>query len=260
MNEVLLALLSFGLGILATITTQFISRRVQYSDARRKQRLENLKRIKQWMEAYRALFHCKYPDMYEFVFGFETMPEMPLYDETAPRRLYDALKEYKDAKKKYEEAKRLGRESMFLLAERRLFDRFLLFWALILKRKPNLYVYLYPPGFPRAIAPYLEVLDEQYSRVFVQFPEKVARRIDWDMLEYIEPSRVEDVIHRRLRPRGNLRLPGEEDREYLEKQIELGEARDGLAYCKQKAENAIDNVLEVIRSYENKWFTPYGNP
>jgi hypothetical protein len=207
------------------------------------------------MEAYRALFRCEYPEIYEFAFGFETRPGEPLFDETSTHRLYNALKEYREAEKRLKEAERLGREAMFFLAEKRPFDRFLLLW-LVLRRDPNREFHFYAPGVPRRIAPYLAILNEQYYKVFRRFPEKVARRIDWEKLEFIKPSSVESIIHRRIRPLLELEYSGEAYREYKEKVTELGEARDNLSSYKREAESAIENILQIVWNYENRWFVP----
>jgi hypothetical protein len=246
MNEVILALLGFGLGILATIITQFITRRIQFSDSKKKQRLERLQKIRQWMEAYKLLLACQYPEMAEFAFGFEIS-----FDETAPVRLLTALKEYREAEKNYNVAEKIGHEAMLLLAQPSRFDGIKYFFHRI--RRLDLEIFMYPSGFPRSIAPYLKILSEQKYRIFKRFPEKVARAINWKKLDYITAAQVESIIYRRLKI-GNQGLSGE-TRDY-EKEIELGEARDNLSYYKSNAEQAIDNIIAIINQYEEKWFYP----
>jgi hypothetical protein len=255
MNEILLALLSFGLGMLATVATQMLSRRLSLADARRKRKIENLQLVRKWMEAYRVLFKCKYPELHEFAFAHQALaPEELLYDETAPQRLYQALKEFQEAKTKYEEAEIAGYEALKSIADKRWLDTFTL--PLERLRRHQVNHYLYPRGFPRAIAPHLKVLAEQRYKLFDKFPEKVARWIDWDKLDYIKPSEVGSIIHTRLKFRKEHERSDEAYQNHLEQETALADARDNLHSYKQEAERAIVSILEEVRQYEEKWLTP----
>jgi hypothetical protein len=255
MNEILLALLSFGLGMLATIATQMLSRRLSLADARRRRKIENLQLVRKWMEAYRVLFSCKYPELYEFAFAYNALaPEMLLSDETAPQRLYQALKEFREANTKYEEAQIAGHEALRCLTEKSWLDTFTLPLDRLLGRQVNHYVY--PRGFPRAIAPHLWVLAEQRRELFDKFPEKAARRIDWDRLDYIKPSEVGSIIHTRLKYIKEHELSHEAYQNHVEQEIALADARDNLHSYKQEAERAIVSILEEVRQYEEKWLPP----
>jgi len=250
MNEVLLALLGFGLGALATIITQTISRRLQFADARRKQKLRSLQQVREWMEAYRALFRCKYPELPELVFAHKDLvPDRPFFDQTAPLRVYQALKEYQEANTKYEEAARVGWEALEMLGERGRLDMFIFLIERLLLRK-DIYLLLCPRGFPRKIAPYLRELSEQRYNLFQEFPERFAYRIDWDKLEFTDPAQVSNIIHSRLARYGS------DPMVWVQQEIDIADATNNLGFFRGRAEQAINGILGEIRKYEQKWLVP----
>jgi len=177
--------------MLATLLSQAISRRFQLADARRKRRLENLQLIRVWVEAYRVLFRCKYPTLYELVFAHRfldphvfsgEMVPLTLLDGTAPLRVYDALVEYRDARVEYEKAEELGLDVLEALGARRRF--------------PGAgYFAKYPRGLPSAIGPYLDKLAEYEHDLFATFPSHFCCWIDWDKLDYTKPAEVRSIIH-----------------------------------------------------------------
>ncbi len=169
MNEILLAFVSFGAGILATLITQLFSRRLGFADARRKQRLKNLEVVRLWIEAYRDLFDCKFPeDEILFAYKYLVSDFYLVYDKTAPKRVYRSLKEYWNRDTRYRVAERKGQEALELLGERQYLDRFTSPFAWTFRRE-SLYYYTYPRGFPRVIAPYLNELSIQRYKLFTAF-------------------------------------------------------------------------------------------
>ena len=118
MNEILLALLAFGLGILTTIVTQPLLRGWQVADTRKRLKLDSVRNVWVWMEAYRTILKCNYPDMHELVFAdiyldAESFPIAP----TASIRVYQLLKEYRDARKELEEAEKSPRDAIERLSD-----------------------------------------------------------------------------------------------------------------------------------------------
>jgi hypothetical protein len=106
MNEIYLALLGFILGILATISSQIVLRHFRLSDEKQKWKLEKLAIIRQWLESYRHLFHCQYPEMFEIVFAYKKSDTFDfIFDKTASARVYKALIEFRDTKEQCEKSK-----------------------------------------------------------------------------------------------------------------------------------------------------------
>jgi hypothetical protein len=248
MNEILLAFLSFGAGILATLITQLFSRRLGFADARRKQRLKNLELVKLWMEAYRELFDCKFPqDEVLFAYKYLVSDFYLVYDKTAPKRVYRSLKEYRDADSRYRVAERKGQEALELLGERQYLDRFT--WPFVLTfRRETLYYYTYPRGFPRVIAPYLDELSTQRYKLFTAFLDQFDIRIDWEELDHIEgSSEVGTIVNHPLPPFHKWREYPESEQRYSEKEITIADSRDARYHYRRNAEQAIDQILKTIR-------------
>lgn len=248
LEDVFLAVLSFGLGMLATLLAQVVSRRLHLSDARRKRKLEKLRQVRDWMEAYRSLFQCDYPEIHELVFGFQKS----LRQLEPPLRVYSALKQYKGMKSMFEEAERTGARALWGLGRKkrgwllnipgRFADILALRWSPSYRQYPG--CILYPRGFPRQIAPYLEELSELRYKLFTRFPGYFARSIDWEKLDYIEPSEVFSIVTYRLY---------EDQREEA---IDLADARDYMHVYRTEALRAIGRVLDVVDEYEGGWVVP----
>lgn len=219
MNEIVLALLGFGLGILATVLTQVISRRFRLNDARQRRKVENLQRVRSWMEAYRDLFRCKYPDLFELVFAHKK-PSAPdsIFDKTAPARVHKALMDYQTAKTRYEQARESGSEAL---------------WTADLKE------------LSRTVAPHLKELGELEYNLFVKFPDRTYR-IDWDRVSHIQPSEVFNIIHTRLQEP----IASQDDRQ---REIDLADARENCGMYRQQAEYALKQILNEIGRFESQW-------
>jgi len=123
------------------------------------------------MEAYRDLFRCKYPDLFELVFAYKrsSAPDS-IFDDTAPARVYEALVAYQNAKTKCEQLEESGRDALLTMDLRKL---------------------------SKTIAPDLQNLIEQDYNLFQRFPDR-AYRIDWDRVSHIKSTEVFSVIHTRV--------------------------------------------------------------
>jgi len=259
MSDMLLALMGFGLGIATTILTQIISRQFRFSDARRKHKLNNLQRLRAWMDAYHALFECKYPDLSELILS----PEAFADDKTASKRAYQALKEFRETEAKYKDAERSGKEALRSLGDNKQLDRIVypvhLLYALISGQKPYTHTYAlaslysntryllwhwyseYPRGFPRKIARYIESLSEQRYQLFKYFPDHVLS-IEWDKLDFVEPDNIYAII-KSFMARGD---------------ADARKAQDDTRACRTIAEFAIERVLKDVGKQEKKWLIPEG--
>lgn len=112
-ENIILALVGFGLGILTTVITQIFLRQFRYKDARRAHQLKQLQLIREWMEAERTLFRVKYPDLFEFAFCHKTLvTNAPFHDKKTPEILYIAMKQYLEAHEKVKDAERKGNSAL----------------------------------------------------------------------------------------------------------------------------------------------------
>jgi hypothetical protein len=251
MNETLLALLSFGLGIATTVITQLVSRHFLFSDAERRRKLDNLQRIRRWMQAYRALFECEYPDIL-----MELQPQSIVLDGTTTKRVYQALQKFREAKARYEEAEIQGKEALLALAENEWLDKLVypihrLYIALGGPRpRFSLSSYLsndmalsywyskYPRGFPRRIAPYLEMLSEMQLHVFLA-PEGTSFWVNWSKLDFIEPDDVGSAVR-------------------VAADAEAWGMIDNSKHYRHNFEIPIESVIREVVREEKKWFVPKG--
>jgi hypothetical protein len=221
MNEILMALLSFGLGVLATLFTQIFIRWLKLGDAKRQQQLDNIHQVKSWIESYQNLFECKYPDidLGKFVDG------KPSEDKLDSLFIYQALKTFREASAKCDKEARVGRLALKSL-------------------RPK-------SGLPKAIFPLIKSLKEAQDDLFVEFPKQWFQ-IDWDKLDFIEPADMHLIVHRS----GN--WPRREEfgsnEEYLfmleEAHRSLTVRPDDLWSIRRDARHIIERALEEIHKYE----------
>jgi hypothetical protein len=244
-ENIVLALVGFGLGILTTIFSQLFIRWFKNKDTRHAHQLKQLQIIREWMEAERNLFCVKYPDLFEFVFCHKALvPNAPFFDKKSPEILYTAMKEYVEAKKKVEDAKRKGDIALHSLDNEWFYKiPFIGSRALIGRQFGE-----YPTGFPRKLNSHLSLLKQQEIKVFTEFPGKVTRGIHWDRLQFIEPLELPTIIEPRINYHGMPQIPDEDSKE-----IALGNLRDEVSRMKIDAEKEINSVLEIVAEYEKKW-------
>jgi len=245
-ENIVLALVGFGLGILTTVITQIFLRQLRYKDARRAHQLKQLQLIQEWMEAERTLFRVKYPDLFEFAFCHKTLvTNAPFYDKKTPEILYAAMKQYLEAREKAKDAERKCNSVL------RSLDNTWFYKIPFIGRRALMIRDLsgkYHTEFPRKLQPYLSRLGEVEYKVFNEFPSEVTRWIDWDKFHFINPSEIKTIIQPRINYFETPQIPNQE-----EKETKLGGLRDKLSGLRFDAENAIDSVLEIVEEYEKKW-------
>lgn len=245
-ENIVLALVGFGLGILTTVITQMFLWQLRHKDARRAHQLKQLQLIREWMEAERSLFHIKYPYLSEFVFCHRALvSNAQLYDKRTPEILYVAMKQYLDAREKVEYAARKGNTALLSLASQWFYKIPFLGANALERRDLGLE---YPRGFPRKLQPYLSRLGNAKYKVFDEFPNEVTRWIGWDKFPFIDPSEIKTIIEPRLNYFGTPPIPNQSEEE-----ARLGGLRENLSGLRFDAENAIDSVLEIVEEYEKKW-------
>lgn len=111
MNDIFIIILTAIVGVVGTILTQTITRRMRLPEIKRKQSLKNLQNIKMWIEAYRALFKCQYP-MAVVDDIFVLLNDKSSDNKIASKRVYSALKQFQDVNAKCDEAKRVGQPAL----------------------------------------------------------------------------------------------------------------------------------------------------
>jgi hypothetical protein len=111
MNDIFIIILTAIIGVVGTILTQTITRRMRLPELKRKQNLKNLQNVKLWIEAYRALFKCQYP-MAIVNDIFVLLNNKSSEDKITSKRVYSALKQFQDLNAKCDEAKRVGQPSL----------------------------------------------------------------------------------------------------------------------------------------------------
>ena len=220
MNEVFMVLLSFGLGILATVFTQIFTRRLKLSDVKRKQQIDDLHRVKAWIESYKILFECQYPEVHLGLF----LDDKPTEDKRDSLLAHQGLRLFREASTKCDEARQIGRLALKSLA---------------------------PSGLPNVIEPLIKELEKHRTDLFVIFPEQ-ACRIDWDKLEFTAPTDVHLIVHHS----GNWPKREEfyDNEEYLfmlnEAHRNLRVRPDDLWSIRRDARYIIESALEEIQKRE----------
>ncbi len=220
MNEIFMALLSFGLGVFATLFTQVFIRWLKLGDAKRQQQLDSLHQVKSWIESNQILFDCKYPEVRldKFVNG------KPPEDNLDSLFTYQALKTFREASAKCDKEARVGRLALKSLTHKN--------------------------GLTKTIYPLIESLDEARDDLFIEYP-KQWYQVDWDKLEFIEPADLHLIVHRS----GSAPNPQEYSNEdYLflleDYHRNLRVHQDDLWKIRRDAQYTIERALEEVHKYE----------
>lgn len=279
MDDVILVILGATLGVLATLLTQFISRRQKLADAERQEKRNYLDLIVQWMEAYRKLFNCQYPEgINALLFAHQYLVPHLGYDETAAVRVYEALKEYRTAKAQYEDAERHGVAAVLALhrADQSRAHQFIArsIWIVTHRRPVPHYTIgaekslLYPArGFVAAVVPHLVRLNELRRSLFELFPARFLSSVDWQMLDHIEVDKVHSIIDTTIPRYPSLYDYDPDDvfrwqedwnkhhQQYAESEWRLADARDNRPERKEAVQE-IDLVLRKVEIWKEKWLSP----
>jgi hypothetical protein len=198
-QPIFLAILTFALGIIATLFAQTLARYFRYADGRRKRKLEHLQNVKDWLDSYKKLFKCKYPEFSELILAHKMLsPQYPQYDKTASTRLYNALKEYRDVKAEHDELASKAYASLRFLSEEKL-DRIYSFNIMLSYFFRSLRIfrgrYLFPISFRSDISGHLKLISEYRYKIFDEFPKKVIEHLEWEKLDNITPEELITIIH-----------------------------------------------------------------
>ncbi len=255
MENILLALLGFTLGILTTVVTQAILRRWKIADARQRLKLESLQSVKMWMKAYLSVLECKYPNMIELL-----MPDFYLklgvepFDPIAFSRVEKTLKDYRNLQSELIKTEKIGQSALNRIGKKPkgILDRLdrLIYYIRHPRQsfvfthynhRHTLY-YMNTPGFTRDIAPYLEKLFEFEYKIYEEFPDQYIK-INWEKLDYTRAHEIGSII--------SLQNLHSEERDE-----NLREATNRIDSYKGKAEQEIERILEIILEYESKWLVP----
>jgi hypothetical protein len=239
-EQVLLAVLGFGLGVLATVISQTLSRRLRFADARRKRKRENLQKIRTWMEAYLGLFQCQYPTLRELVFAHHYLnTNCPLYNKAAHSEAYKALKDYREARSKLNEAERRGQLALREFDKRGIFHRF-----------------SQDSRFVLAITLQIWELTGLVVQLFDSVPQRFLFYVELDKVDFVQPSEVHTIIHPRQVCQHNEESQAVYGESYLEKDFELEDAITRAEGERLRAELLVDEVLTNASKWENRWIIP----
>lgn len=229
MNEFLLAFATFILGILATVITQFFNRKFQLQEQRRQRRTERLADVEKWINSYRSLFQCKYPQLKELVLAHRYIDPnfaTPKFDGdkftfVRDKKAFDyvcrALMKFKEVEKNH---KIVEKEAVFSLRalgantkKPNLIIRAILYLRLKLSKYQSVYFVgdgfelWYPQGFLKEVAPHLSELKRQKDKLFYEFPRRIFYNIDWELLETVEFEQFSSLLIPRHPKRNFPELP-----------------------------------------------------
>jgi len=263
-KEILLTMIGFILGIASTLISQLIARHFKFADARLKQRYDNLKKFRVWMEAYRDILKCKYPNIMELWLspaiaprlGFKYKIEEFNFDPNQAIEILHLLKEFRDAKRVTDRAHEIGEEAFYSLIKP------LPRWH-IGNWIPWLYsrdVRTFGLGMTIEIIGHLRKFHTHYGFLYVSIEKSHAEtQIDWDKLDTVEPKNLQSII---IHPQLRYLQPYVHDMqsdmadEYREKYDHLTGAINNIEFIKREANLELERIFEVIRKYESLWIPP----
>jgi hypothetical protein len=258
MDQFLLAFFVFILGVVATILTQYILRRIQFNDAKRKRRLERLSSIKEWMEASRRIFNCKYPDDPDISLAFLINLESndlfshKMFTEASAKVIYEILTEYQQSEQELKEAERKGQEALRLLREKTIIHYLK---KTLFSRSKNIELLLRSP-IQNNIYPHVQIILASEVKLFDIFPTKFRNDIFWQRLKHTDPINVKEIFYTLPRNENDPKSSIENANEYILGESELGKEKFIVRKSRANAINAIDKVIEIINEYEEKWVIP----
>ena len=255
-EQILLAVFSFGLGISTTLITQLILRRFGFDNAKRKLILNHLNRIRERLDDYEKLFKCEYPELSEFVFAYDSLnPQAPYYSDENPIKVYEALVQYQSIRKIIDDKERLTDEALNFLESNRVIRRG--------KFKENaidaaIHLQIFTWNKSDSIFEKLRILNLCDVAIFSIFPKKVATSIEWDRLGIIKPQDVRQIIRTRLKPRYNDKGKHSDEIDSAEstKEADLSDARENLGTYRNQAFLVIREIGQELSKLEQKWAIP----
>lgn len=289
MNEILLAFVTFSLGVLATVITQYLNRKVKLQEQRRQRSAERLADIEKWLIYYRRLFQCKYPQLQELVlvhryidpnFGVVKLGSdgkliLLQQNKEAFENIRNALIEYKAVESKYKEIEKSAIFALRALGANtnrpNLFTfPFYYLQGLFFRRSAVYFIgesftLWFPQGFVKDIAPHLSEIKKQKDELFHSIPSSVFYHLDWELLDNIKFEQFSKLLIPIYHKKNFPALPTSADEvsdflarfsiaeSYTEEEIQLLETLSVMERCRVNANNAIDDALLVIEQYKTEW-------
>lgn len=240
--EILLSLLSFILGIAATLLGQIVTRKLKFADARKKLRYENLKKIRTWIEAYRDILKCQYPQVNAFWFSQAIAPSLgmgipagePKFENDVATSIIRDLKKYREAKEIVDKASEIGEEAFYALEVNNFGNGFIVEVLDHLRKFHTLFDFLY------------KSIEKNYAET----------EINWDKLDAVSPDTLHKIIVFAVLPTERRNLGYVTEEKYHEKYIGLVDALSSVDWKKRQASEHLDSIFAIIRKYESKWVVP----
>jgi hypothetical protein len=255
-SQIISAAIGFILGILAIILVQKLLARWRSNDPGRLKKLEHLHKLRAWVESYRALFDCIYPECPELILAHKMLSKkFPNYDKTSPIKLYEALKEYQDRQRRHEELGRQAEGSIQALSNKNLDRLYGLNKALtsfLVKVHLLKNGWLLPVSFSTDVNEHLKLVEEYREKVFEAFPKRFVQKIDWDKLDSVEPADLASLIHPRLKY-----YTGDEAASaHRQTESRRFDEMQNLDFYRVVAKKEIEAILEKIQRQEEKYACP----
>lgn len=255
-TEILFIMFCFSLvlGITVTLFGLLFSRKLKYSDARKRLRYENLKKFRSWMVSYREILKCQYPSINSFWLSQAIAPTLRgklderNFDIDQATTFIHYLREYKSKKQDVDKAYEVGEEALESLVQPPS--------RLNFKARKNFSKEFYNSGtgLPPEIIDDLQKFHTLFDFLYNKIEKKYAgTEIDWDKLDTLSPHNLHKIVllSRFRAEHGN--VTGEK---YHENYSQLTDALDEVYYKKRQASEHLENIFSVIRKYENEWIVP----
>ena len=253
-QPLLYIILGFFLGLIAAFLVQRLLRYMRYRDPERKIKLGHLQNIKAWMESYRTLFDCIYPECPELILAHKMLSKQyPHYDKTSPIKLYDALKEYRAMQIKHDALAQGAAVSLQALSDKRLdwfynlnkkFSSF--FQKFRLLKDPHL---IFPTSFSADINDHLLIIDDYRCKVFDEFPRKIIDNIEWEKLDRITPDELSTIVHPHLK----YYQGSETITRHRVKESRMFDEMQNLSFYRIVAKKEIDAIISKVQEEEKKY-------
>lgn len=262
-NEILLAVLGFGLGIVTTIVSQIVVRRIRFADARLKLRYANLGKFRAWMEAYRDILKCAYPDLGELWLSQVIAPPLGIpvgarkFEDDKAVEIARILKEYWAARRNANKASEIGEEAFHALIE------YPSRWEVFRRFSRSREMSTFGIGFTREVIGHLRRFHTSYDFLYDSIERTYAKaKIDWDKLDFIQSNQLESIMVSQLRYiRQNVderNMSSDVAQEYYRAYGNLADAIGTITTKKREANQELEHIFAIIRKYESKWVVPEG--
>jgi len=215
------------------------------------------------MEAYRDLLKCAYPDVRGLWLSQVIAPPLGIpvqtgvFEEGKAIEILHLLKDYWIARCAVDKAGEIGEEAFHALIEHP--SRWNLFRRFPCSRNIN----EFGVGFTGEIIGHLRHFHTIHDFLFHSIERTYAKaRIDWDKLDFIQPSELETIMVSQLRYlRQNIDgydMGSDTNQEYYREYRKLADAIEDIVPKKRDANEELGRIFAIIRKYESKWAVPDG--